>query len=147
MTNCHVKRHAQTKTLDAFRCILWWWFPYGVFSSSIILTLFLLKTPKIHLGHIFSKKSHLLLFSFVRLKIMHPYVTIGEMRALYNLIFKCLHIALSQIFCFNLPKSCTANEIQYSISVWMFGTILARYLNVYTCSIGRPSTLTLPISW
>ena len=51
-----------------------------------------------------------------------------------------LHILLKQIFCFNLPKACTAYEIWYAISVWMFGTILPMYLNVYTCSIGRSST-------
>ena len=69
-----------------------------------------------------------------------PAFTIGNMWALYNPIFRCLHILLDQTFCFNVTKAYVANEIWYLIYVWMFGTILPRYLNVCTCSIGKPST-------
>ena len=68
-----------------------------------------------------------------------------QYKGLNNLIFKCPHILLNQIFCFSLSKACASNEIQYSVSVWMLGTILPRYLNVCKCSTGRLSISMIPL--
>ena len=115
-------------------------FHIELFSDNTFLTLSLLENPMIHLRHPISKASSFLSLSFLRLQVSHPYITIGNMMALHNLIFKCLHLFLNQIFCFNITKAYKADEIWYSISVWIFVTILPRYLNICACSIGRSST-------